>query len=208
MFHAGEKASCGLCDRPERQRPGRCPPSRPAARARATPPPRPGICRMRSSSVCQNAAFSCERLACHGEIDRRDLDAARVESRIGGAGMAQDANERRAEHDEQDRARDLADHERAPQPRTPGRRPHAVLERRARIDPRTPEGRQDTEDCGPRRSRATRAKSNTRQSSVRGRSMRVGSAGRRCAASLYQHARQTNAEQAAAEKQHGRLVNS
>ena len=80
-----------------------------------------GICRTRSITVRQNAAGPAFGSPGHRRVERRDVDASRVETGIGGAGMAQDADERRAEHDEQDTTRDLADDEGAPEPRASGR---------------------------------------------------------------------------------------
>ena len=139
------------------------------------------------------------------EIERRDLDAARIESGIGGAGMAQDANERRAEHDEQDATRDLADHERAPQPRaarTIDRTPSLSDVPASTLEP-LKAGSTPKTTAAPIES--DRAKSSTRQSSVRGTTIDVGSGGRSMRRQPHQHTRQANAEQAAEEKQHERL---
>src|SRR5438034_6484127 len=62
-----------------------------------------------------------------------DVCSSDLEAGSRGAGMAQDAHERRAEHDEQDTACDLPGDEGAAQARAGGRRSHAVLERRGGI---------------------------------------------------------------------------
>ena len=85
------------------------------------------------------------RLTGDRHVERRDVDASRVEAWVDSAGMAQDAHERRGQHDEQDTTGDLADDERVPEPRPSGGRAHAVFERGARIHVRFSERWQHTE---------------------------------------------------------------
>ena len=80
-----------------------------------------GVWRTRSITMLQNAVVPAFGLPGHRRIERGDVDASRIETRIGGACVAQDAYERRAEHDEQDATRDLADNEGAPEARASGR---------------------------------------------------------------------------------------
>ena len=111
MFHAGENVVGvpGLIARSDAAEADAFPAAGRHARERGASTA--GICRMRSISGPPESRPRRISAARHRRVERRDVDASRIEARIGGAGVAQDAHERRAEHDEQDAARDLADDE-------------------------------------------------------------------------------------------------
>ena len=88
-------------------------------------------------------------VAGHRQIQRRQLDAVRIEAGIHRAGLLERPHEQSGDDDEQEAERDLRDDERVPHPRTPGRRRRIVFQRRDDVGLRGLEGGSESRQHAP-----------------------------------------------------------